>query len=206
MSRWALGELGITTCSSGCRRRRSPDHLAGVELLAGVSGRDPVVTGGRVVVVARVGGLVLLSLCSTYGRVEPFRSPSKWRQSSPLFLGESAFPSPSLVNVTPTVRGLLVLSGPGYEREPRRRAIGSPGLPSQSAHRSRCAVTGDQLSRHFARLSESWPPVSGSHAAGCRLLPTSSDSLVMTLAGVVHRRAASCLAVVGVVGVEPVNL
>lgn len=86
-----------------------------------------------------------------------------------------------------------MLSGPGYEREPRRRAIGSPGLPSQSAHRSRCAVTGDQLSPHFARLSESWAPVSGSHAAGCRLLPTSSDSLVMTLAGVVHRRAASCL-------------
>ena len=89
-----------------------------------------------------------------------------------------------LVNVTPTARGLLVLSGPGYEREPRRRAIGSPGLPSQSAHRSRYAVAGDQLSRTFARLSESVPPVSGSHAAGNRLLPTSSAYLVMMLAGV----------------------
>lgn len=28
-------------------------------------------------------------------------------------------------------RVLLALSGPGYEREPRRRAVGSPGLPSQ---------------------------------------------------------------------------
>ena len=96
------------------------------------------------------------------------------------------------------VRVLVAPSGPGYEREPRRRAIGSPGLPSQPAHRSRCAVAGDQLSRTFARLSESVPPVSGSHAAGNRLLPASSDSLVMTLAGYVRRRAASCLAVVGV--------
>lgn len=51
--------------------------------------------------------------------------------------------------------------------------------------------------------------MSGSHAAGYRLLPASSDSLVMTLAGVVHRRAASCLAVVEVVEVvevEPANL